>query len=118
VITIGCVGLFALITYDVGQRTHELGVRFALGATSQGIMAMVLKDSCAIALASLVIGVPLGVAVSRLMSAQLFGVLPYDPWTIAAVAAVLTTIALLAALRPARSAAQVDPLLLLHHDQE
>jgi predicted permease len=116
VITIGCVGLFALITYDVGQRTHELGVRLALGATSQGIMAMVLKDSCAIALASLVIGVPLGVAVSRLMSAQLFGVLPYDPWTIAAVAAVLTTIALLAALRPARSAAQVDPLLLLHHD--
>jgi predicted permease len=116
VITIGCVGLFALVTYDVGQRTHEIGVRLALGATSRAIMSMVLRDSCLIAASSLIIGVPLGVAVSRLMSAQLFGVYPYDPWTIAAVAALLTAIALLAALRPARSAAQVDPLVLLRHE--
>ncbi len=114
VITIGCVGLYTLITYDVGQRTHELGVRLALGATSPAIMAMVLKDSCAIAASSLSIGVPLGVAVSRLMSSQLFGVRAHDPWTIAAVAALLTTIALVAAIRPAHSASRVDPLLLLH----
>ena len=113
VITIGCVGLYALITYDVGQRTHELGVRLALGATSPAIMTMVLKDSCAIAASSLAIGVPLGVAVSRLMSSQLFGVRPHDPWTIGAVAALLTTIALLAAIRPAHRASRIDPLLLL-----
>jgi predicted permease len=116
VIAIGCVGLFALITYDVGQRTHELGVRLALGATRQAIMTMVLKDSGIIAASSLMVGVPLGVAVSRLMSAQLFGVLPYDPWTIAAVAAVLAAVALISALGPARNAAQVDPLLLLRHE--
>jgi predicted permease len=116
VITIGCVGLYALITYDVGQRTHELGVRLALGATGQAIMTMVLRESCAIAAVSLLVGVPLGVAVSRLMSAQWFGVTAYDPWTIATVTLVLTVTALVSAFRPAHSASRVDPLQLLHNE--
>jgi ABC-type antimicrobial peptide transport system permease subunit len=116
VVIIGCVGLYALITYDVGQRTQELGVRLALGATGPAILTMVLGDSCAIVAASLAIGVPLGVAVSRPLSSHFYGVPIYDPWTIVGVAILLATIALLSALKPARKASRIDPLLLLHNE--
>ena len=116
VVTIGCVGLYALMASDVAQRTHELGIRLALGASSQAIVTMVLGDSLRLVACGLVIGVPLGIAASRPLSAQFYGVQSNDPWTIGAVTVLLTAIALLSALRPAHTASRVDPLALLDID--
>jgi predicted permease len=116
VIAIGCVGLYALMSYDVAQRTRELGIRLALGATSTRVMAMVLRDSAALVVPGLAIGVPLGIAASRPLSSQLYGVEPNDPWTLASVALLLSVVALLATLRPARTASRIDPIALLRND--
>ena len=116
VVTIGCVGLYALMASDVAQRTHELGIRLALGASSPAIVTMVLGDSLRLVACGLVIGVPLGIAASRPLSAQFYGVQSNDPWTIGAVTVLLTAIALLSALRPAQTASRVDPLALLHSE--
>jgi predicted permease len=115
-ISIGCVGLYALMAYVVAQRTHELGIRLALGATRQKVVTMVLRDSAALVVPGLVIGVPLGVAASQPMSAQLFGVSANDPWTLAAVALLLTVVGLLATFKPARTASRIDPIALLRNE--
>ena len=116
VIAIGCVGLYALMSYDVAQRTRELGIRLALGATSTRVMAMVLRDSAALVVPGLAIGVPLGIAASRPLSSQLYGVQTNDPWTLASVALLLSVVALLATLKPAQTAARIDPIALLRND--
>jgi predicted lysophospholipase L1 biosynthesis ABC-type transport system permease subunit len=113
VIAIGCVGLYALMSYDVERRTHELGVRLALGATSTNVVTMVLRDSAGLVLPGLAIGVPLGIAASRPLTSQLYGVETHDPWTLASVALVLTVVALLATFRPAQKASRIDPIALL-----
>jgi predicted permease len=116
VIAIGCVGLYALMSYDVEQRTHELGVRLALGATSRNVVTMVLRDSAGLVLPGLAIGVPLGIAASRPLTSQLYGVETHDPWTLASVALVLTVVALLATFRPAQKASRIDPIALLRNE--
>lgn len=116
VIAIGCVGLYALMSYDVAQRTHELGVRLALGATSRRVVTMVLRDSAWMVLPALAIGMPLGVAASRPLSSQLYGVQTGDPWTLASVALLLSVVALLATFRPAQTASRIDPIALLRNE--
>jgi predicted permease len=116
VIAIGCVGLYALMSYDVEQRTHELGVRLALGATTRNVVTMVLRDSAGLVLPGLAIGVPLGIAASRPLSSQLYGVRTDDPWTLATVALVLVGVALLATFRPAQKASRIDPIALLRSE--
>jgi predicted permease len=116
VITIGCLGLYALISYDVARRTHELGIRLALGATKNTIIAMVLKDGAHLVLAALAIGAPLGIAASRPLSSQLYGVQIADIGTLLSVAALLSVVALLATINPARRAARIDPIALLRHE--
>ena len=103
-IAIGCVGLYALLSYVVAQRTHELGIRLALGATSKKVVTMVLRDTAALVLPGLAIGVPLGMAASQPLSSQLFDVQTNDPWTLASVALVLAMVGLLATFKPARTA--------------
>ena len=115
-IAIGCVGLYALLSYVVAQRTHELGIRLALGATSRNVVTMVLRDSAALVLPGLAIGVPLGIAASRPLSSQLFDVQTNDPWTLASVALVLAAVGLLATLKPARTASRIDPIALLRNE--
>ena len=88
------------MSYVVARRTRELGIRMALGATSRKVVTMVLRDSAAMVLPGLAIGVPLGMAASRPLSSQLYGVQINDPWTLAAVALVLAVVALLATLEP------------------
>jgi len=116
VIAIGCVGLYALISYDVEQRTHELGIRLALGATTRNVVTMVLRDSASLVLPGLAIGVPLGIAASRPLSSQLYGVRTDDPWTLATVALVLVGVGLLATFRPAQKASRIDPIALLRSE--
>ena len=115
-IAIGCLGLYALMSYDVAQRRRELGIRLALGATSTRVLTMVLRESAVLVLVGLAIGVPLAMAASRPLSSQLYGIEAHDPWTVLAVALLLIVVALLATLRPARTASRIDPIGLLRSE--
>ena len=116
VIAIGCVGLYALMSYDVAQRAHEIGVRMALGATKRKVAVLVLRDSGLLLLPALAIGMPLGVAGSRPLSSQLYDVEVADPWTLACVAVLLTVVSLVSTLRPAQTASRTDPSVLLRSE--
>jgi ABC-type antimicrobial peptide transport system permease subunit len=116
VVAIGCVGIYALITYDVTRRQREFGVRLTLGATADRLLATVLRDGAAIVAPSLAIGLPAGLAISRLLGSQLYGVNARDPWTLASVAVLLSTVAMAAAFRPAWLASRIDPATLLRHE--
>jgi predicted permease len=113
VVAIGCVGLYALLSYEVAQRTRELGIRLALGATGTQVLALVLRDGAMLVVPALAVGLPLGAALTRPLSAQLYAVEPGDPWTLAMVAITLLLVGALATLRPARTASRIDPVALL-----
>jgi predicted permease len=116
VIATGCVGLYALMSCDVAQRTHELGVRLTLGATSGSVALLILRDVVKLVLPSLIIGIPLGVIASRPLASQLYGVASTDPWTLTSVALLLTVFALVATVRPALTASRIDPIALLRSE--
>jgi ABC-type lipoprotein release transport system permease subunit len=116
VVSIGCVGLYALMSYDVARRHRELGIRMALGATGGQLVTIVLSDAAGILIPALAIGIPLGVAVSRLLSSQLYDVDPGDPWILVTAGVLLSIVAMGAAFRPARTASRVDPTALLRHE--
>lgn len=116
VVAIGCVGIYALITYDVTRRQREFGVRLTLGATAGRLLTTVLRDGAVIVAPALAIGLPAGVAISRLLASQLYGVDARDPWTLASVAILLSAVAMGAAFRPAWFASRIDPATLLRHE--
>ena len=116
VVSIGCVGLYALMSYDVARRHRELGIRLALGATGGQLITIVLWNAAAILIPALAIGIPLGVAVSRLLSSQLYGVGTGDPWILVAAGVLLSLVAMGATFRPARTASRIDPIALLRHE--
>jgi macrolide transport system ATP-binding/permease protein len=110
------LGLYGVVSYTVARRTNEIGIRLALGATPADALRMILKETVALALAGVAIGVPVTLTATRLISSRLFGVGAADPLTIAAAAAALLAVASMAALLPARRAARVDPMVALRHD--
>jgi putative ABC transport system permease protein len=110
---VAAVGAFGVMAFQVAQRTHEFGVRLALGSTPRGLLRLVLMQAGRLALCGLVIGLALSLATNRLLASQLFGVSPHDPLLLTTVGVVLLSIALLASLLPARRAARVDPLASL-----
>jgi ABC-type antimicrobial peptide transport system permease subunit len=116
VVAIGCVGIYALMTYDVARRQREFGVRLALGATVGRLVATVLGDGATIVVSALAIGLPAGLAISRLLAAQLYGVDARDPWTLCSVAVLLSIVAMGAVFRPAWLASRIDPTTLLRHE--
>jgi predicted permease len=116
VVVIGCIGIYALMTYDVTRRQREFGVRLALGATAGRLVATVVHDGAAIVAAALAIAVPAQLATSRLLASQLYGVDARDPWTLSSVAVLLSVVAMGAAFRPARLASRIDPMALLRHE--
>jgi putative ABC transport system permease protein len=109
-LVLGSVGIYAVISYVVSQRTREIGVRMALGAGRGDISRMVLKEGLGLALTGIGLGLLGAFAVTRLMMALLFDVSPTDPLTFAAVPALLASIALFASWVPAQRAASVEPL--------
>ena len=113
---LAAVGLFGIMATLVRQRTQELGIRMALGATSHDVRLMVLRRGIIIAAAGLAVGLGGALLSNRLLAAMLYEVSPTDPATIAAVAAVLAMVGVLASLIPARSATRVDPVLALRAD--
>ena len=105
------LGIYGVIAYIVSERTHEIGIRLALGAQRGNIMRMVLRQGLTLAVVGTAIGLVGALVVARLMSGLLFGVSPTDPVTFAGVAGVLTAVALAACYVPARRAMRVDPTI-------
>jgi predicted permease len=110
------LGIYGVISYLVSERTHEIGIRVALGAESRNILRMVLRQGLRLAFAGAAVGLAGALLVSHLMAGLLYGVRPTDPLTFAGVALLLIGVALLACYIPARRAIHVDPLVALRHE--
>jgi putative ABC transport system permease protein len=107
------IGLYGVLAYSTAQRTHEIGIRMALGSSRIAVSSLILKDVLRLAALGIVLAIPIALALGRLIRAQLFGVTPADPLILASVVAVISTVAFLAALIPARRAAAVEPTTAL-----
>jgi predicted permease len=110
------LGIYGVISYLVSERTHEIGIRLALGAQRRDILRMVVRQGLGLAIAGAGVGLVCALIVSHLMAGMLYGVRPSDPMTFAGVALLLIGVALPACYIPARRAIRVDPLVALRHD--
>ena len=115
-LVLAMVGVFSVMAYAVSVRRREIGIRMALGAQRGQILGMVLRKGLTLVAAGIASGLVASLALTRLLSSQLWGVSANDPWTLAAVTAVLAATTLAACWLPARRAAKVDPMLALREE--
>jgi predicted permease len=113
---LACVGIYGLLSYQVTRRTHEIGIRLALGAESADVLRAVLGQGAVLAIIGALIGSVAALAVTHYLESFLFGVKPSDPLTMVAVALLLIAVALLASFIPARRAMKVDPMVALRYE--
>jgi predicted permease len=115
-LSLSSVGIYGVISYVVGQRTREIGIRIALGAQRSTVLRLILGEGMKMAMFGIVVGVVAAAGLTRLMSQLIFGVSAADPVTFAAVIIILTTVAFAACFVPARRAMRVDPIIALRSE--
>ena len=113
---LGAVGIYGIVSYSVTQRTHEIGIRMALGARAGNVLSLIMKNGLVLVLTGIVIGIAGALALTRFLTTLLFGVTPTDSVTFVVVSAVFFVIAMIASLIPALRAARVDPLVALRYE--
>jgi ABC-type antimicrobial peptide transport system permease subunit len=115
-LVLAVIGLYGTIAYAVARKTHEIGIRMALGAASGDVLRMVVMQGIKLAAIGVAIGTIAALGVTRLVRDLIFGVTPTDPLTFVGVAALLMAVAIAACLIPARRAMRVDPMVALRHE--
>jgi putative ABC transport system permease protein len=110
------VGIYGVMSFAVTQRTHEVGVRMALGAQGGEVLRLIVRQGLRLTAVALVLGLGAAAGGARVLASQLFGVTPSDPVTFAAVPLVLGAVAALACYLPARRASRLDPLVALRRE--
>ncbi len=113
---LAAIGLYGVIAYSVSQRTHEIGIRMALGAQKRDVVGLIMRETMLLVVIGVIIGLSAALGVTRLVASLLYGLTPNDPLTISLAGLLLLTVAALAGYLPARRASRVDPMAALRHD--
>jgi putative ABC transport system permease protein len=113
---LAALGIYGVMSFAVTQRTREIGIRMALGANRRGVLRLMMAQGLRLVVIGVILGVPGGAALARVLSSMLFGLSPFDPLSYAGVTVFLVVVALLACWLPARRATKVDPMIALRYE--